>query len=289
MQIRKRGRVLTKTSLFISLLVLCVSVPLWLSFAQQPSPSPTPLPPTLGLDQGYLEFETPDFKVKLVKASQTIAALQPKGADGFDFTPADRLERRAANGYHHLGDLTLRLRTGNTGPWHKYDTAEARKAVQALPASGQTLAIADLAATLPADIPLQIIRSWSIEDGRLVLRFNIKNKTGEPVQIGALGIPVIFNDIITGRNLKEMHERCSFFDPYIGQDAGYLQVTRLSGLGPALVVAPQGQRRSRLISFSMSRPGPIKHSKARLPGWSILRLTLKTNGRMPSSGTSRPA
>ena len=52
---------------------------------------------------------------------------------------------------------------------------------------------------------------------------------------------MIFNNIITGRNLKEMHERCSFFDPYIGQDAGYLQVTRLIGLGPTLVVAPQGQ------------------------------------------------
>jgi len=101
-----------------------------LQHAQQPSPtpSPTPLPPTLGLEQGYLEFDTPLFKVKLVKASQTIAALQPKGAEGFDFTPGDRLERRAANGYHHLGDLTLRLRTGNTGPWQKYDTAEARNA-----------------------------------------------------------------------------------------------------------------------------------------------------------------
>src|SRR2546429_8866349 len=101
MRIGKRGRVLTKSSLIISLLVLGVSVPLWLSFAQQPSPSPTPLPPTLGLDQGYLEFDTPDFKLKLVKASQTVAALQPKGADGFDFTPADRLERRGGEGFYH--------------------------------------------------------------------------------------------------------------------------------------------------------------------------------------------
>src|SRR6266849_511180 len=181
------GSYLIISGLFASLLFVQSS------YAQQPSPTP-PLPPTLGLDQGYLEFDTPDFKLKLVKASQTIAALQPNSADGFDFTPADRLERRAANGYHHLGDLTVRVRAGSSGSWQKYDTAEARKAVQALPASGQTLAIADLAATLPTDIPLQVIRSWSIEDGRLVLRFNIKNKTGEPVQIGALGVPMIFNN-----------------------------------------------------------------------------------------------
>jgi hypothetical protein len=211
-----------------------------LAHAQQPSPTPLP-PPTLGLDQGVSEFETSQFKVKLVRASQTIAALQPKNGDGFDFTPADRLERRASNGYHHLGDLVLRLRTTPTGPWQKYDTAEARKPVQALEPSGHKLAIADLTPTLPADIPVQIFREWvEMEDG-LILRFVIKNKSATPVEIGGLGIPVIFNNMLTGRNLKEAHERCSFFDPYIGQDAGYLQVTRLSGLGPALVVAPEGQ------------------------------------------------
>src|SRR6266849_8347651 len=159
-----------RTLSFIALLALELCS-VQLIHAQQPSP--TPLPPTLGLEQGYLEFDTPDFKVKLVKASQTIAALQPKGADGFDFTPADRLERRAANGYHHLGDLTLRVRASSSGSWQKYDTADARKRIQSLPTSGQTLAAADLAPTLPADIPVQVTRSWLIEDGRLVLRFDI--------------------------------------------------------------------------------------------------------------------
>lgn len=198
-------------------------------------------PPTLGLDQGYLEFDTPDFKLKLVKASQTVAALEPKGAGGFDFTPADRLERRAANGFHHLGDLTLRLRAGSSGPWQKYSTADARKPVQALPASGNILAAADLSPTLPADIPLQVTRSWTLEDSRLVLRFELKNKSAQPLELGALGVPVIFNNMITGRNLKQAHEVCSFFDPYVGEDAGYLQVTRLSGQGPALVVVPEGR------------------------------------------------
>ena len=219
--------------------IICLSP--FLCSAQQPSPSPTPLPPTLGLEQGYLEFDTSQFKVKLVKASQTIAALQPKGSDGFDFTPADRLERRAANGYHHLGDLVLRLRAGNTGPWQKYDTAESRKAVEPVSVSGHRLAGADLTPTLPADIPVQIWRYWIEWEDGLILRFDIKNKTDQPVEIGGLGIPMIFNNLLTGRNLKEAHEKCSFFDPYIGQDAGYLQVTRLSGLGPALVVTPEGQ------------------------------------------------
>ncbi|HET7112912.1 MAG TPA: DUF5695 domain-containing protein, partial [Pyrinomonadaceae bacterium] len=189
----------------------------------------------------YLDLETPDFKLRLVKASQTIAALEPKSTPGFDFTPADRLSQRAANRYHHLGDLILRARVGGSGPWQKFDTAESRKPVDAVTAVGPTLAAADLSRTLPPDIPLQITRSWLVVNGRLVLRFELKNKTAQPVQLGALGIPVVFNNIISNRNLKEAHEKCSFSDPYIGQDGGYLQVTRLSGAGPALVVVPDGQ------------------------------------------------
>ena len=199
-------------------------------------------------DQPFLEFDTPDFKLRLSKTSQTVAALEPKNTPGFDFTPGDRLERRAANRYHHLGDLTLRLRTGNSGSWQKYDTAESRQPVEALTPPGPTLAAANLSPTLPADIPLEIKRSWIVENGRLVLRFDLKNKTTQPVQLGALGIPMIFNNMITGRNLKEAHEKCSFSDPYIGQDAGYLQVTRLSGQGPALLVVPDGANAVRSLS-----------------------------------------
>ena len=68
------------------------------AFGGQQGRGNTPPPPaTLGLDNGTLDFDTPDFTLKLVKDSQTIAALQPKGAKGvdastpFDFTPADQL------------------------------------------------------------------------------------------------------------------------------------------------------------------------------------------------------
>ncbi|HEU4433841.1 MAG TPA: DUF5695 domain-containing protein [Pyrinomonadaceae bacterium] len=194
-----------------------------------------------GQETDYVDLDTADFKLRLVKASQTVAALEPKSATGFDFTPSDRLSQRAANGYHHLGDLVLRARVGSSGPWQKYDTAASRKPVQALQTIAPALAAADLSTTLPSDIPLQIRRSWISDNGQLVLRFELRNKTAQPVQIGALGIPMIFNNVITGRNLKEAHEKCSFSDPYIGQDAGYLQVTRLSGAGPALVVVPDGK------------------------------------------------
>ena len=201
----------------------------------RPPATPGPM-----LKDGTEEFDTPDFNLSLVRTSQTVAALKPKGAEGFDFTPGDILVERSQDGYDHLGDLDLRVRAQDGGEWKSYSTAVARVPVNALPVSAGELAAADLAPTLPADIPLQITRTWVVDHGNLVVRFKIKNKTGSAVQIGALGIPMVFNNILANRTLDQAHAACSFYDPYIGEDAGYLQVTRLTGHGPALVVVPDG-------------------------------------------------
>ena len=208
-----------------------------LSFAQRPQqPPPTPGPM---LKDGNVDFDTPDFTLTLVKSSQTVAALKPKMAKDFDFTPGDILVQRSQDGYHHLGDIELRVRT-NGGEWKSYATSVARTPVTALPASNSALAEADLTPTLPADLPLKITRAWVVEGGKLVLRFILTNKSSAPVEIGALGIPLVFNNVLNNRKLDDAHAVCSFYDPYIGEDAGYLQVTRLSGHGPALLVVPDG-------------------------------------------------
>ena len=192
------------------------------------------------LDQGFLTLDTPQFTLKLVRSSQTVAALLPNGANGFDFTPGDILTERSTDGYYHLGDIDLRLRSAPGDAWTSYSTAFARKPVVPLPTAAGVLAAADLAPTLPRDIPLQITRIWTVEDGKLALHFTLKNTSGRNVEIGSLGIPMIFDNVMNGRTLEQAHEHCSFYDPYIGEDAGYLQVTRLTGRGPALVVIPDG-------------------------------------------------
>lgn len=196
--------------------------------------------PTLGLDRGVQALDAGPMRLELVRASQTAAALRPEGHGGFDFTPSDWLERRAADGYFHLGDLTLRLRRDGSADWREYSTADARHPVETLSAQPPVLAAADLAPTLPTDIPLRVRRYWESRDGRLALRFELHNPGDAAVEIGALGIPMVFNNILSDRSLDEAHAVSSFSDPYIGGDAGYLQVTRLSGHGPALLVVPLG-------------------------------------------------
>jgi len=225
----------------------------------------TPPPPTLGLENGTLDFDTPDFKLKLVKDSQTIAALEPKNAKGmdaataFDFTPADQLQSRQADRFNHLGDVTLRIQKQGETTWTDLASSNARKPVAAAevkPAAGsRVLAAADLTPTM-GETPVQVIRSWQLDrNGRLVLHVDVKNSSNAPVTIGGLGFPVVFNNMIQNfvtaraRTLPQAHEICSFFDPYMGMDAGYLQVTRLSGAGPALVVVPEAGTRTPFEAF----------------------------------------
>src|SRR5258708_14437015 len=154
--------------------------------AQQPTAAATPTPGPM-LDQGIINFDTPEFSLDLVRSSQTVAALKPKvsGSSGFDFTPGDLLKERSQDGYYHLGDLDLRLHTGSSGEWKSYSTAFARQPVTGLPTSGQILAAADLTPTFPADVPLRITPTWAREDGKLVLRLPLKHNTPKPYAIGA--------------------------------------------------------------------------------------------------------
>ncbi|MCJ8209721.1 DUF5695 domain-containing protein [Mucilaginibacter sp. RS28] len=224
--------------------------------AQSPWEKLAKRPSTLGVDKGILTFHTPDFTLKLVGASQTVAALEPNTEKGFDFTPGDRLPVRSGDGLYHLGDLNLRIKRLSDTGWTRYSTATKRGMVKALPASDSVIAAADLAGTLPADIPLKIERYWKLINGRLTLQFKITNITGADIEIGDLGIPVIFNNIMEGKTLEEAHASNVFYDPYIGRDAGYLQVTRLSGHGPDLLVVPSGRTAFEAYNPLLDDPTP---------------------------------
>ncbi len=109
----------------VCFLALAIALALPVRAAEKPKAPPSPGPM---LEQGMMDLDTPDFTLSLVRSSQTVAALKPKGAGGFDFTPGDLLVERSQNGYVHLGDIDLRLRTGS-GDWQNYSTSTVRTPV----------------------------------------------------------------------------------------------------------------------------------------------------------------
>ena len=95
-----------------------------------------------------------------------------------------------------------------------------------------------------------------VENGDLVLRFTLTNTSAEVIELGGVGIPMVFNNILSGRKLDEAYKTCSFYDPYIGEDAGYVQVSRLNGRGPVLLVVPDGH-----TPFEAWKPIPDRRSR----------------------------
>ena len=195
--------------------------------------------PWNSLDAQVQVFDTPDFLLSLQQTSQTLVSLAPKAAkDGFDFAPSNRFTQRLGDGAYRVGDLDLRLRAVGATDWSDYSTAFKRAKVKPLQMKG-TLAAADITSSLGAGFPLKVTRTWSVIGGKLVLRYTLTNPGKTAIEIGGLGLPMVFDNIITGRHLDDAHETASFYDPYVGRDAGYLQVNRLNGAGPSLLVLPE--------------------------------------------------
>ena len=199
-------------------------------------------PSTLGIEKGTVKYETSSLKLELLKSSQTVYSLKTSEDNSYDFTPGNLLSKRDKNGYYHLGDLNFRVKTGINGEWKSFSTALNRADVDEVnTGEPNTLLASDLSKTLPSDVPLKIIRCWQKEGNDIILRFDIQNKTEQPVEIGALGIPMIFNNNHSNKSIDKAHEENVFFDPYIGMDAGFIQVVRLNGNGKVLVVIPYGK------------------------------------------------
>jgi hypothetical protein len=186
------------------------------------------------------DLRTPTFSLALRADTQTLASLAPLGERDFDFLPAGHEAERSADGFVHLGDLNLRLRTQGT-EWRDISSSSRRVPVRPLPAEPGDLAAADMTATLGTSLPLAVERRWRVAGRALILAFTLRNVSAEAVEIGGLGMPMVFDNILTDRSLDAAHRRASFVDPSIAGDAGYLQVTRLNGAGPVLLVLPEGQ------------------------------------------------
>ena len=198
------------------------------------------------LAKGTKSFDGGNLSLTLMNATGTAASLSPIGSS-FDFTPGDRLRGRTSEGYYHLGDVNLRIKSVGSD-WKSFSTAKNRETPISISKTA-SLNSDDLSASLGGGCPVRVLREWTRDAGELVLRFRVSNPSNQPLELGAFGAPMVFNNLLTGRSLVETHDKCSFSDPYIGGTAGYLQVTRLNGMGPILLVLPENE-----TSFEAYRP-----------------------------------
>ena len=159
----------------------------------------------------------------------------PRSSPGFDFTPGDLLRRPVAEWLLPSGRSGSADSQGQRRPvdglFHRVRAAAGHCSAHGGIRAGGGGSLADPAAGHSAAHRAHV---GGRPAARWCSRFELTNTSAGPVQIGALGIPMVFNNVLTNRSLDQAHAVCSFYDPYIGEDAGYLQVTRLNGKGPAL-------------------------------------------------------
>jgi hypothetical protein len=219
--------------------VLALAAAFVISAAAQAPRGPRVLPPGPMIDGGEITLSSPDLSVTVLKYSGTVARLSPTEDSTIDYTPGDRLKERSADTFYHLGDLDLRIRRAGAAEWTDISTAFHRAPVTVLAADVGRFS-GDVTSSLPDGTPLKVVRTWAVEGGDLILRFTVTNTGAAPLELGGVGIPMVFNNIMNERSLDQSYRTCSFYDPYIGEDAGYVQVVRLNGVGPILLVVPDG-------------------------------------------------
>ncbi|HPR33442.1 MAG TPA: DUF5695 domain-containing protein, partial [Prolixibacteraceae bacterium] len=257
-----------ETLIFVGITAFLLLMVLW---AQAQRPGRRDLgPSTLGVEKGIAHYETDNWEIDLLHSSQTVAGLKAKGQPGLDYTPGNRLAERDKNRFYHLGDLNLGIREAESGEWTFYSTAADRKDVIVLdPDDADVFAVADLSPSLPADIPVSLIRKWKKEGDQLLMQFELINQTDRVLEIGALGMPLVFNNNFNRKTLDEAHAGHAFFDPYIGKDAGYLQVVQLNGKSKVLLVVPDGETPFENYRPLSDDPTPIGYTFEGLHEWMV--------------------
>ncbi|KAK4627345.1 hypothetical protein CLAFUW4_04107 [Fulvia fulva] len=121
-----------------------------------------------------------------------------------------------------------------------FDSAQLRSTNPVNSKTSRSLLHSDFSNVSPTTAgKLNITRDWVQDGADLVLQATISmTKGAKAVEPGSFGFPIEFNKIFTSRTADQVTAECSLVNPYIGLGAGYLQVARLGGNVPDMVVTP---------------------------------------------------
>ncbi|KAG6065707.1 hypothetical protein E4U32_007057 [Claviceps aff. humidiphila group G2b] len=188
-------------------------------------------------------FSTGDWQGTLAAGSGVLQSLKPSSDPSYDFSPSDYFHFRSQPGQHHTGDITLRWRVSGQTNWTDFDTSALRASTPRNSSPQGSILHSDFSnSSSVAAGKLQLTRDWLKEGTDLVLKATVSNPSSSAsLELGSFGFPIEFNSIFTNRTADETRVKCNLIDPYIGLDAGYVQVTRLTGTGPNLVITPDNK------------------------------------------------
>ena len=203
-------------------------------------------------ETGTVELLTPEASEAASEAPHFSFTL-PLQDDEVNLGRSGHLDRRP-DGFHHLGDLTLRV--GGAGGANEVTCSSvyggAVAAAAAAGGGGGAFARGGgggafewthtRAVPLSGRCPVTVERQWAAETaeagGALRMTITVRNGGAAPLTLSALGLSMPFDQDFVGRTLTQVAHQCSFVEPYLGAGGGYVQVTAATGDGPALLLVP---------------------------------------------------
>ena len=248
--------------------------------------------------------ESDSFVLGVRPSTGTVEVVSPASLPLFSYTlpmkdPSVRLHwggsgrhplplDRSAEGFHHLGDVTMRVRlAGSNGRFSAHSTVSRAPPLATAQGGDAALRVSPdgLNATVDATLCLQprppvrlkLTRSITVQGTEAIMSLRISNEDlTRAVEIGGLGFSMPMNQMFSGRSLPEVARRCSFTEVYLGGDAGYVQVTRTTGEGPVLLVMPLG-RPTAGGSASGGSGGSGDNPRGGFEGWRPLKWEDRAN------------
>lgn len=138
-----------------------------------------------------------------------------------------------------------------------------RTNVQPLTAEPNTFATANITGALASSagqsqVPFQVVRSWTTgqTDESIKLSFNFTNTGTQAIQLGGVGFVQNYFNNWTQTTIDETYQRCVVVEPSINSDGGYVQVTRVNGASPSLLIAPATNSSTPLQQWRKVPTGP---------------------------------
>lgn len=207
------------------------------------------------LDKGESEFGIgSSFTFNLSNSNQVLTSLSSKTSSPFQFLPRPLLNDRATPGYYHIGDIDLRWKISGDSTWNDVSSALDRSEVIPInPPPPNTFASADLTRSLAlganvdqASLPFTVQRTWSgLNDDTLVLTFNVTANAGKDVEFGGIGFAQTYYNDWSGLSSDDTYNNCVISDPAIHSDGGYVQINRVNGASPSLLVTSMNDQSFR--------------------------------------------
>ncbi len=139
-----------------------------------------------------------------------------------------------------LGTLLLAFRTSEDTDWRRVRTSAGDSA---LALAGETALQIE---SRPADAPLAVKQSWELEEHGLLWRIEVENLGDEELELGELGLPLLFNNDYysdfsqSDEGMTRLFRSRFYVHKYIAGASSYITVTRLNGQMPALLLFPTG-------------------------------------------------